>query len=228
MHNIRVQYIMYQLLFFLPPKCPLWTFTLDCQIALVSIFDSAFGEALPITNIVFTIEGKWELFSYEVNKEGEVVMLPAPPLAPPPLGKAHIKSKYFGESQFGGYTPIIDLLHLIAPVHQWWPFTHRFDNRKLSADSDRWCVTTQVITLIRPFPPPAGDLPLITNLNRWFCKFVYISVSTIDLLGPGQHWQNQQVSKCTLEKLAFLLLWSLHQHYVESPSALCWSAVGRG
>ena len=30
---------------------------------------------------------------------------------------------------------------------------------------------------------------------------MYISVSTIDLLGPGQHWQNQQVSKCTLEKL---------------------------
>ena len=29
-------------------------------------------------------------------------------------------------------------------------------------------------------------------LNRWFCKFRYISVSTIDLLGPGQHWQNQQ------------------------------------
>ena len=28
-----------------------------------------------------------------------------------------------------------------------------------------------------------------------------ISVSTIDLLGPGQHWQNQQVLKCTLEKL---------------------------
>ena len=30
-------------------------------------------------------------------------------------------------------------------------------------------------------------------LNRWFCKFRYISVSTIDLLGPGQlihsfHW----------------------------------------
>ena len=24
-------------------------------------------------------------------------------------------------------------------------------------------------------------------LNRWFCKFRYISVSTIDLLGPGQH-----------------------------------------
>ena len=42
--------------------------------------------------------------SSEVNKEGEVVMLPAPPLAPPPLGKAHTKSKYFGESQFGGYT----------------------------------------------------------------------------------------------------------------------------
>ena len=38
-------------------------------------------------------------------------------------------------------------------------------------------------------------------LNRWFCKFVCISVSTIDLLGPGQHWQNQQVLKCTLEKL---------------------------
>ena len=30
---------------------------------------------------------------------------------------------------------------------------------------------------------------------------MYISVSTIDLLGPGQHWQNQQVLKCTLEKL---------------------------
>ena len=28
----------------------------------------------------------------------------------------------------------------------------------------------------------------------------YISVSTIDLLGPGQHWQNQQVLKCSLEK----------------------------
>ena len=31
-------------------------------------------------------------------------MLSAPPLAPPPLGKAHTKSKYFGESHFGGYT----------------------------------------------------------------------------------------------------------------------------
>ena len=39
-----------------------------------------------------------------MNREGEVVMLSAPPVAPPPLGKAHTKSKYFGESQFGGYT----------------------------------------------------------------------------------------------------------------------------
>ena len=42
--------------------------------------------------------------SSEVNREGEVVMLSAPPVAPPPLGKAHTKSKYFGESRFGGYT----------------------------------------------------------------------------------------------------------------------------
>ena len=28
-------------------------------------------------------------------------------------------------------------------------------------------------------------------LNRWFCKFWYISVSTIDLLGPGQHGHEQ-------------------------------------
>ena len=42
--------------------------------------------------------------SSEVNREGEVVMLAAPPLAPPPLGTAHTKSKYFGESHFGGYT----------------------------------------------------------------------------------------------------------------------------
>ena len=28
-----------------------------------------------------------------------------------------------------------------------------------------------------------------------------ISVSTIDLLGPGQHWQNQQVLKSPLEKI---------------------------
>ena len=70
----------------------------------VSIFDSAFGEGLPITNIVFTTEGKRELFSVRL-----------------------------------------------------------FDNRKWSADSDRWCVTTPVITLVtlvHPFPPPPGDLPL--------------------------------------------------------------------
>ena len=29
----------------------------------------------------------------------------------------------------------------------------------------------------------------------------YISVSTINLLGPGQHWENQQFKKRHLEKL---------------------------
>ena len=37
-------------------------------------------------------------------------------------------------------------------------------------------------------------------INR-FAFLGYISVSTIDLLGPGQHWENQQFKKRHLEKL---------------------------
>ena len=36
--------------------------------------------------------------------EVNVVMLPAPPLAPPSPEKAHTISKYYGESNFGAYT----------------------------------------------------------------------------------------------------------------------------
>ena len=37
-------------------------------------------------------------------------------------------------------------------------------------------------------------------LNQWFCKLRYISVSTIDLLGPGQHSKGRgQTNRCQLD-----------------------------
>ena len=56
--------------------------------------------------------------------------------------------------------------------------------------------------------PSQGSLPehcvecfMSCYLNKLFSFLGYISVSTIDLLGPGQHWENQQFKKRHLEKL---------------------------
>ena len=40
----------------------------------------------------------------KVDREGNVMILPAPPLTSPPPEKAHTISKYYGESNFGAYT----------------------------------------------------------------------------------------------------------------------------
>ena len=45
-------------------------------------------------------------------------------------------------------------------------------------------------------------------LNRWFCKFVYISVSTIDLLGPGHTIMLYTHGKC------FRVIWAIWRHAV--------------
>ena len=47
-------------------------------------------------------------------------------------------------------------------------------------------------------------------LNRWFCKFRYISVSTIDLLGPGQHLK---ILRPTLSMAIMWQLCSIHTKF---------------
>ena len=50
----------------------------------------------------------------KVDREGTVMILPAPPLTSPPPERAHTISKYYGESNFSNTCP-----NTLFGVHNW-------------------------------------------------------------------------------------------------------------